>query len=89
MNTLENNFSDLNSTREQNIPQINNQAAFISLKISHVLQSLKKKVASLIWKIAYLIYSRENPTTSIFNWLVEVLRWQDWEQVNQLGIEML
>lgn len=39
MNTLENNFSDLNSTREQNIPQINNQAAFISLKISHVLQS--------------------------------------------------
>lgn len=43
MNTLEKNFSDLNSTREQNIPQINNQAAFISLKISHVLQSLKKK----------------------------------------------
>jgi len=42
MNTLEKNFSDLNSTREQNIPQINNQAAFISLKISHVLQSLKK-----------------------------------------------
>lgn len=88
MNTLEKNFSDLNSTREQNIPQINNQAAFISLKISHVFQSLKK-IASLIWKITYLIYSRENPATSFFNWVVEVLRWQDWEQVNHLGIEML
>lgn len=74
MNTLEKNFSDLNSTREQNIPQINNQAAFISLKISHVLQSLKKKVASLIQKITHLTYSRENPATSFFNWVVEVLR---------------
>lgn len=42
MNTFEKNFSYLNSTREQNRPQINNQAAFISLKISHVFQNLKK-----------------------------------------------
>lgn len=43
MNTFEKNFSYLNSTREQNRPQINNQAAFTSLKISHVFQNLKKK----------------------------------------------